>query len=270
MHQPSATNVAQKVCRILRVLSTPQPLRLAELAEQSGVNKATALRLLDTLVAEGFVQRDELGKRYELGDQALVLGMAMQGRDHIRERARPALVRLAALSGDTLLLSIRHGLESVCIDREFGSFPIRANYLDVGSRRPLGAGAGSLALLAWLPDDEIAALLPLLEPVLAERYPRIGIDLLQSEIALSRQRGYATLLDVVVEQMGGIAVPILGGDGKPVAAISLAALSQRIGSRLALLAPALVKAAAELSAQGPAAIQPIPQPVPTRQRRSAA
>src|SRR6185369_6681577 len=98
---------------------------------------------------------------YLLGDAALVLGIAMQGRDHIRERARPTLVRLAELSGDTLLLSTRSGLESVCIDREFGSFPIRANYLDLGSRRPLGVGAGSLSLLAWLPDDEVATVLEL-------------------------------------------------------------------------------------------------------------
>jgi len=43
-------------------------------------------------------------------------------------------------------------------------------------------------------------------------------------------------------------VPIRSGDGKPVAAISLAALSQRITDRLPVLVPALIKAGAELSA----------------------
>jgi len=248
MRRLSDTNATQKVCRLLSVLSTPQPLRLTDIVAASGINKATTLRLLETLIGEGFVQRDPANKRYLLGDAALVLGIAMQGRDHIRERARPTLVRLAALSGDTLLLSTRHGLESVCIDREFGSFPIRANYLELGSRRPLGAGAGSLALLAWLPDDEICAVLDLLAPVFKERYPRITRHALEAEIGLARQRGYAMILDVVVEQMGGIAVPILSGDGKPVAAISLAALSQRITDRLPLLVPALIKAGAELSA----------------------
>ncbi len=247
MHQASDTNSAQKVCRILRVLSTPQPLRLADISSQSDVNKATTLRLLETLIAEGFVHRDTATKRYTLGDEALVLGVAMQGRDHIRDRARPALVRLAALSGDTILLSTRHGLESVCVDREFGSFPIRANYLELGSRRPLGAGAGSLALLAWLPDDEVETVLHLLEPVFKKRYPRITRETLKTEIALARQRGYAMMLDRVVDQMGGIGVPIVGGDGKPVGAISLAALTQRISTRLPLLVPALKKVGAELS-----------------------
>ena len=248
MYQASDTNSAQKVCRILRVLSTPQPLRLVDISAASDLNRATTLRLLETLMAEGFVQRDVASKRYALGDEALILGIAMQGRDHIRDRARPSLIALAALSGDTLLLSTRHGLESVCVDREFGNFPIRANYLDLGSRRPLGAGAGSLALLAWLPDDEIETVLGLIDPVLKKNYPRITCALLQTEIALARQRGYAMLLDLVVDQMGGIAVPIFGGDGKPIGAISLAALSQRISTRLPLLVPALKNAADGLSA----------------------
>lgn len=248
MHQISDTNSAQKVCRILRVLSTPQPLRLADITEESGLNKATALRLIETLIAEGFVMRDPLTKLYCLGDEALVLGMAMQGRDHIRERVRPWLVQLAALSGDTVLLSTRHGLESVCVDREFGSFPIRANYLDIGSRRPLGAGAGSLASLAWLPDPEIEIVLNALEPMFKKRYPRISRKLLMQEIALARERGYALLLDVVVDQLGGVAVPIFGSDGKPIGAISVAALSQRITKRLPLLLPSLKKAGLALSA----------------------
>lgn len=248
MHQTSDSNSAQKVCRILRVMSTPQPLRLADIANASGVNKATALRLLDTLIGEGFVVRDTATKRYALGEEAIALGIAMQGRDHIRDRARPALLRLAALSGDTLLLSTRSGIDSVCIDREFGSFPIRASYLELGMRRPLGVGAGSLALLAWLPDDEVAAVLGLVEPTLKARYPRISRALLKTEVDNARQRGYALLLDVVVDQMGGIAVPVRGSDGKPLAAISLAALSSRISTRLPLLVPALQQAAAELSA----------------------
>ena len=248
MRQTSDTNAVQKVCRLLRVLSTPQPQRLTDLVASSGINKASTLRLLETLISEGFVQRDPASKRYLLGDEALVLGLAMQGRDHIRDRARPALVRLAAASGDTMLLSTRHGLESVCVDREFGSFPIRANYLELGSRRPLGAGAGSLALLAWLPDDEVKAVLDLLAPVFKKRYPRITRELLETEIQQARQRGYTLLLDVVVDQMGGIAVPILNGEGKPVAAISLAALTQRITTRLSTLVPLLKKAGAELSA----------------------
>jgi DNA-binding IclR family transcriptional regulator len=247
MRHLSDTNSAQKVCRLLRALSTPVPQRLADVAEGSGVNKATALRLLESLIDEGFVVRDEATRRYALGDEALTLGIAMQGRDHIRDRARPTLLRLAAATGDTLLLSVRSGVESVCVDREFGSYPIRANYLDLGMRRPLGVGAGSLALLAWLPDDEVETMLGLIAPRITQRHPRISIELLRREVLLSRQRGYALLLDVVVDQMGGIGVPVFGADGRPIAAISLAALNTRITPRLSTLVPLLRKAGEELS-----------------------
>lgn len=252
MYQASSTNAPQKVCRILKILSNPESLRLADIAAGADVSAPTCLRILETLIEEGFVRRDPAHpKRYLLGDQALILGMAMQGRDHIRDRARPALVRLAAVSGDTVLLSTRHGIESVCVDREFGSFPIRANYLDIGSRRPLGAGAGSLALLAWLPPDECETVIELVKPMLAARYPRLSPQRLREEAQRSRENGYALLLDVVVQQMGGVAVPVFGADGRPSAAISIAALSERITSRLPMLVKALQQEAADLSANEP-------------------
>jgi len=59
--------------------------------------------------------------------------------------------------------------------------------------------------------------------------------------------GYAVLLDVVVERIGGVAVPIFGADGRPIAALGIAALSDRITSRLPMLAKALKHEATALS-----------------------
>lgn len=247
MRQHSSTNSIQKVCRILKILSTPQPLRLTDISEASGVNKATALRLLETLIEEGFVARDERKKVYSLGEESATLGIAMHGRNHIRNRARSALLRLADISGDTVLLSTRSGCEVVCIDREFGNFPIRANYLDIGMRRPLGIGAGALAVLAWLPDEEVDSILTLNQPVLSRNYPRISVSLIKDAVQQSREKGFAMLLNVVVEQMGGIAVPIMGIDGRPYAALSIAALTGRIESRQEMLVAAMKKEAQELS-----------------------
>ena len=247
MAHASDTNPVQKVCRVLRVLSNPSPMRLAEIAETTALNKATVLRLLESLATEGFVRRDADGRRWTLGDEAAVLGIAMQRRDHVRDRARPWLVRLASLSGDTALLSTRSGIESVCIDREIGDYPIRANYLDVGSRRPLGVGGGSLALLAWLPDEEVRAVLDRIEPTLAQRYPRISRALIEREVRRARRAGHVLLLDVVVQRMGALAVPVFGVDRRPLAALSIAALSDRLSTRLDTLLPALREAADALS-----------------------
>ena len=247
MSRRSNSNSVQKLCSILRVLSTPQPMRLIDVCETTELNKATALRLLSELVREGFVRRDPDTKRFSLGDEALALGIAMQGRDHVRDLARPWLVRLAGLSGDTIALAARSGLESVCLDCAWGSYPIRANYLSVGTRRPLGVGSGAMVLLAWMPDDEVNAILDLTATSITARWPRLTRSFLEDEIAASRERGHSLIIDVMVERMGGVGVPVLGPDGRAVAVISLAALSDRILSRLDLLVPALREAAVALA-----------------------
>ena len=225
--------------RVLRVMSEGGNARLTDIAAAAGLDKATALRLLEVMVRDGFVARDAHSKQFSLGPELMVLGAAALRRFDPRPLARPSLLRLVGQFEDSVLLSIPSGVESLCIDVEEGTYPIRANYLRVGSRRPLGAGAGSLALLAWMPEAEREAALDILAGQMAGRYPRITPALLRERIAEARKRGHAVLLDVVVERMGGIAVPILDPEGRPVAALSIAALNERILAREAALAQAL-------------------------------
>lgn len=236
------TSSVERAFRILRAMSDGSKARLTDIAAAADLDKATASRLLEILVRDGFVARDSQTRQFTLGAELLVLGAAALKRFDPRPLVRPSLMRLTGAFQDSVVLSIPSGAESLCIDVEEGSYPIRANYLTVGSRRPLGAGAGSLALLAWMPDAEREAALEILASQLG-RYPRITPALLEERIAQAREQGYVVLLDVVVERMGGIAVPILDADGRPVAAISIAALSDRILSREAALAQALKREA---------------------------
>src|SRR5690606_40072125 len=89
---------------------------------------------------------------------------------------------------------------------------------------------------------EIEAIMPRILGKL-HRYPRIDRKVLEDHIEQSRRRGYALMVDLVVDRMGGIAVPIIGSDQRPVAAISIAALTERIFSREAELAEALLREA---------------------------
>jgi DNA-binding IclR family transcriptional regulator len=238
----SEPNAVQKVCALIRALSAPVPRRLSELAAETGLNKVTVLRILDTLAQEGFAARTADGRRWRTGTELTALAASAARPDDLRVLARPSLLRLAALSGDTVLFSLRSGTEAVCVEREIGSYPIRANYLDIGSRRPLGVGAGALALLAWLPEREMEAVLGLVAPRLAS-YPRLDIVAIQAAAREARERGYVVLLDRVVDTMGAIGVPVRDPDGRVVAALSIAALSARIREREAELAAAMAREA---------------------------
>jgi len=242
----SSLSSVQKACRILGVLADAGRARLTEISIKATLNKVTTLRILEVLAREGYVERDERNKTYRLGDQSLVLASAARTRDDLRTRARASLVRLAAYCEDTVLLSIRQGCESVCIDRETGSFPIRASHLDVGSRRPLGVGAGAMAVFAWLPDEELEVLLNEVTPKLAD-YPGFSIESIRGDIKAARVRGYTIVLNRVVERMGAIGVPIIGLDGRPFAALSIAALSDRLTAREEELVAALRREAKQIA-----------------------
>jgi len=243
-------NSVQKVCALLRALSNRAPQRLSELSASTGLNKVTALRILDTLTREGFVVRHAGSRGYGPGPEIRALGASAPalGGD-LREAARPSLIRLAAFSEDTALLSVRSGVEAVCLDREAGSFPIRANYLDIGSRRPLGVGAGSLALLAWLPDRETDAILGVLANRLAD-YPLCGEATIRSEITAARERGYVIVLDRIIDKMGAVGAPIRDQAGEVIGALSIAALSERIRDRAPALGEALIREANLIREEG--------------------
>lgn len=237
--QESPSSVTRAL-RILRVMSEGSSLRLTDIASTTGLDKATALRLLENLSSEGFVKRNPNNKQFSLGPEFMLLGAAALKRFDPRPAVRPSMMRLVGQFEDSVVLSIPAGLESACIEIEEGTYPIRANYLRTGSRRPLGVGAGSLALLAWLPKDEREAAFEALQRTWHTKH-NIDATLLHACVDRAHERGYAVLLDVVVPRMGGIAVPIFDQDGRAVAALSIPALSDRIQAREKELGQALIR-----------------------------
>lgn len=230
----------RKACRILSALVDPAVVRLTDIARVTGLDMTTCSRILSDLQKEGFVEREPQNKHYSFSNQAYLMHHAAFRRFCPVTAARPALIRLAKEFMDTVILSVPQGWQSICADLCFGDYPIRANYLSVGSHRPLGVGAGSLALLSAMPAHEIEAVLPFVQEGL-KRYPDYSMELLRSKIIEGQQKGYSILLDVVVNKMGGIAMSIMGPQGTPLAAISIAALNERITQREEELVLALRK-----------------------------
>ncbi|MGF6308247.1 DNA-binding IclR family transcriptional regulator [Bradyrhizobium sp. i1.8.4] len=244
--QPDKFNAIQKVCAILRVLAQRSPLRLTDIADTTSLNKATALRILNSLIEEGFVSRVAGAKTYELGQEARVMAVGARRSVDIAELAQPSLLRLSERSADTALLSVRSGVEALYLARSVGSHPLQPNYLQIGSRRPLGVGAGALALLVWLPDAEIEAVIEVIVPRLAKS-PRITPKFLRERIGLARKAGHTVLIDAAFPGMGGVGVPVRDDAGEVVAALSIGAASDRIRRREAELADMLKKEAQVLA-----------------------
>ncbi|CAG9177536.1 hypothetical protein LMG23992_03530 [Cupriavidus laharis] len=230
----SRPSPVQRALAVLRALSDPEVRRMSDVARATGLDPATTSRMLDMLVQEGFATRDDK-RRYGIGPEVFQLADVGQRRVELRQLAHPALQRLQETFEDTAVLTEASRGEAVCSDVVTGTFPVHANYVTVGTRRPLGVGAGSLAVLAWLPPPERTRRLQQTARKLAN-YPRLDAPSIAAEADAARARGYVLFLDWVVEGMGGIAVPILDYDGRPIGALSVAALSARIRSREAAIA----------------------------------
>lgn len=229
--------------------SAPEGARLSDLVRVSGLPKPTVRRVLLALVRTGLLDQDEVTRRYHVGPEAYVLGTLAGTRFGIHALALDGLARIARTSGDCAFLSVPRGAFSVCLHREEGTWPIRTHVLQAGDRHPLGIGAGGLALLAALPDAEVERMLAANTQALESHYPGYGVEVLRAQVADARGRGYALNPGLYVAGSWGIAVPVLGPDGRPLGALSLAAIESRLSpERQAELVPLLKREAQALEA----------------------
>lgn len=200
---------------------------LAALVDGSRLNKATVRRLLLALIRAGMAEQDPASRAYLLGAQVQVLGAQAAQRPGLARLAAESVMRLARQTGDVALLSVRRGASSVCLLREEGAHPLRTHALLVGQVHPLGVGAGSMAMLAALPDDEIEAVLAANAAALAD-YPRLTPAALRERIARTRIEGVAVNPGLVVEGSWGLGAALRHSDGRVAGALSIAAVEARM------------------------------------------
>lgn len=241
--------VIERSVQLLKLMATSgrRGLALTELAKATGLAHSTVHRLLQQLIQERLAVQRETGKRYSLGPLAFELGLAAAASFDLREHCRSAMQHLAETLGDTVYLTVRSGIESVCQAREEGPSPIRVNTLSIGSRRPLGLGAGGLAILSHLPGQEFEEVMTLVIPCVQEEAQLSESDLRQA-VEATRRQGYSFIRNRVTLGVTAVGVPIFDSLDRPIAAISIAAIDERMRpDRLSLLAMNLQQQSREIA-----------------------
>lgn len=105
---------------------------------------------------EPIVLRDPASSQYRLGPRAIELGLRAVGAADIRALALPFMFALRDATDETVTLSLRVGHERTFLNQVRNEQEVRM-LVDFGTRLPLYAGAPRLAILAFLPEDELAA-----------------------------------------------------------------------------------------------------------------
>jgi DNA-binding IclR family transcriptional regulator len=248
----SGTQSIQRAAAILRLLTSHHRtgLRLVDLYRKAGLERTTAHRILQGLIAERLVAQDKQTRRYFLGPFVHEMGLTAAPRVQLRDICHPALLQLAQDSGDTVFLTVRSGLDGVCLDRAEGAFPVKVFVLEVGRQRPLGVGGGGLAILSGLDEVEQRRILQANAARLREKYARYDEGAVLRAIAVARRNGYLVMDVLEVPGIRTLAMPILDHAGNSVAALSIATMAQRMDeARLAELAPAMRFAVARVQQQ---------------------
>jgi len=230
----AATTGAQSVNRAIAVLRTVAALQrtgatLTGVVRMTGLNRTTAFRLLQCLVEERMVAFDEPSRTYRIGSLAIELGLAGGSFDHVAAPWRTSIRRIAERTGMTGYLIARSGFEAICIDSCQAPTAIRAVPLVPGQRLPLGIGAGSLAILASLPDVEVAAVLNANQTQRETQAARpVSCEELLGRIAEARETGYAYNAQTVAEGIIGLGIVIPPDDG----VVHLAVSVSKIGAEM--------------------------------------
>lgn len=227
----SATSGAQVVRRamdVLRVVAahSGHGASMIQVARASGLSKPTAHRLLRVLFEEAMLEYDPRSHRYRLGVEVFSLGAAMGDQFNIARVARPSLERLAERTEDVVYLSVRSGFDALCIDMCEGSFPEKAVRLHVRDRWPLGVGAFSVPLLAFLPDPEVSR-------IIEHNARRLGDvqeykQMLSTEVEQARRRGYSVTRINLSPPSSAVAVPVMDVVQRPIASLCVMAVAPRM------------------------------------------
>lgn len=197
----------QRAVAILRAVAAAQPdgETAAGLARAAELPHPTALRLIRTLEAEGFVMQVDARGRYVLGVELLSLA----GGDATRvlaAAARPVLEELAGSASETATLSIPHR-DSVEVVLQVDGPRLVGVVNWVGERFPLHATAsGKVVLAAWGEDRLERYLSQPLERLAARTITDPGA--LRAEVARVREQGYAVIEDELEDGLFGVSAPV--------------------------------------------------------------
>ncbi|MFJ7588764.1 IclR family transcriptional regulator [Streptomyces sp. NPDC097617] len=215
--------MSQSVERALGILPllARGPASLGAVADELGVHKSTALRLLRTLHERGFVHRRPDG-RYRLGAQLFALAAEAIENLDVRESAHPHLVELNRATGHTVHLALHQDDEVVYVDKVDSRYPVRM-YSRIGRPVPLTVAAVAKLLLADLPEAERRALADRIEyPHYTARSTPDAAAFLR-ELDLVREQGWASDFGGHEESINCLGAPVRGPGGRVVAALSVSA-----------------------------------------------
>ena len=218
--QHGGVQSVDRALAVLEILARDGHAGVSDIAEEMGIHKSTASRLLGSLVARDMVHQNSDRGKYQLGFGILRLASSIPGRLSLVREARPVLEALAEEFKETVNLAVLRSNFAVNVDQAMGPSTL-ATYDWVGNLTPLHATSSGKILLAALPAEERDRILK--ETGLPSRTPRTITNRkeLENQLLAVGRDGYGVVREEFEIGLTAAAVPVYNHMGAVIGAISI-------------------------------------------------
>lgn len=223
--------------KLLLLVGEREQIRIGEAAEELGVARSTAHRLMQMLSYHGFVRQDPASRAYRAGTVLFEMGLQVVQNLDIRSHSRPAIEALSRDLNETVQLFVPvHDSQMACIDAVEGTRPVRVGGR-VGSVIPAQRSAAGYAMLAETWGDRA-------EPLQAN----VAEHELESQLVAARALGYAVDRGGLELEVSSVAAAVRDHRGRPSFAVAVTVPSSRMGEEdVPRLGAAAIRCATEIA-----------------------
>lgn len=205
-----------------------EPQRLQEISKELNMNKSTTLRFLNTLITNGYLEKNEETSQYCATYKICALANKIDLHTELRRIARPYMEQLSKLFGESVTMAVENNMESVYVEVTHKAQQFLMAVQKVGNAAPLHCTGNGKVLLLKYTEEEIDRLIRIKG---LERYTEYTItskEGLMAELKKIRERGYA--YDEQEKELGArcVAFPIYGDNGGVIAGISVTGPKDRM------------------------------------------
>lgn len=216
-----------RLFEVLKAFRRDRPrMTLTEVAEQTGLTRASARRFLLTLVHAGYAETD--GKRFALTPRLLELGHAVMAASSVWDIARPVLAAVSEKLGESCYGAVLDGPEVLYVLHIPSARHLINVDLRVGSRTPAYCTSVGRVLLAGLTPAAAERVLASLKP--APRTPKTLTSRakLMEAVDAARRQGWAIVDEELELGLRSLSVPLRGRGGVTVGAINVCGPASRV------------------------------------------
>ena len=224
---PKLNQSVQKAIRLLRAVAQDPAVSVSALSRTVGLPRATALRMVQTLEAEGFLLRVPGADRVLLGPDLLRIARETDVGAVLRELARRPLAQLSDTLRETVTLSVIGADGELDLIHQVDGPHHLVPRSWIGQRFPLHASSSGKVLLAAYDEQRLEQFLhlPLERLTPATVTTAAG---LRRELEHVRAQGYAVTCDELEEGLSGVSVGISDEGGRLLGVVNVSGLSQRL------------------------------------------